>query len=174
MSMNVKSGDNVVVISGKDAGKQGKVLTVNPKTNRVVVAGVNIISKHQKARKAQDKSEIVKTEGAIDVSNVMIVCPTCGKATRVKHIVNEDGKKVRVCKCGAVLDKKFVKETKKAAKKSADADAKKAQEKAKSSDAKEKAVEARETRKKSEKQKATSVNKDTKIAGARKSSQRGV
>ena len=155
MSMNVKSGDNVVVISGKDAGKQGKVLTVNPKTNRVVVAGVNIISKHQKARKAQDKSEIVKTEGAIDVSNVMIVCPTCGKG-------------------GAVLDKKFVKETKKAAKKSADADAKKAQEKAKSSDAKEKAVEARETRKKSENQKATSVNKDTKIAGARKSSQRGV
>ena len=113
--MNVKTGDTVVVITGKDAGKTGKVLRVSPKTNRVVVEGVNIVSKAQKAKRAQEKSEIKKVEAAIDVSNVMPVCPKCGKATRVKH-AEVDGKKVRVCKCGANLDEKKVekKEKKKA------------------------------------------------------------
>lgn len=106
-NMNVKTGDTVVVITGKDAGKIGKVLKVSPKTNRVVVEGVNIVSKAHKARSAQDKSEFQKTEAAIDVSNVMPICPKCGKATRVKHAV-VDGKKVRVCKCGANLDEKKV------------------------------------------------------------------
>ena len=106
--LNVKKGDTVVVITGKDAGKKGKVVASYPKKNRVVVEGVNIITKHRKPRSAQDKGGIVKHEGTIDVSNVMIVCPSCGKATRVKHTV-VDGKNVRVCKCGAVLDKKFVK-----------------------------------------------------------------
>lgn len=107
-TLNVKKGDNVVVIAGKDAGKKGKVLASYPKKNRVVVEGVNIITKHRKPRSAQDKGGIVKHEGTIDVSNVMIICPTCGKATRVKHNV-VDGKNVRVCKCGAVLDKKYSK-----------------------------------------------------------------
>lgn len=106
-NMNVKTGDTVVVITGKDAGKIGKVLKVSPKTNRVIVEGVNIVSKAHKARSAQDKSEFKKTEAAIDVSNVMPVCPKCGKATRVKHAI-VDGKKVRVCKCGANLDEKKV------------------------------------------------------------------
>lgn len=167
-SLNVKSGDNVLVITGKDAGKQGKVLVVYPKTNRVIVEGVNIISKHQKARKAQDKSEIVKKEGAIDVSNVMVVCPTCGKPTRVKHSVNEEGKKIRVCKCGAALDKKFVKETKKAAKKAEPAKA------AKTAVKKEAATEEKPKKTVDKKVVATAANKETKVAGARKSSQRGV
>ena len=111
-TLNVKSGDTVLVISGKDAGKQGKVLRTCPKTGRVVVEGVNIISRHQKARKAQEKSSIVKKEGTIDVSNVMVVCPSCGKPTRIKHTVDANGKSARVCKCGAALDGKFVKETK--------------------------------------------------------------
>ena len=115
-NLNVKSQDTVLVISGKDAGKQGKVLRVYPKTNRIIVSGVNMISKHQKARKAQEKSSIVKKEGTIDVSNVMVVCPSCGKPTRVKHALNEEGKMVRVCKCGAALDKKYVKDDKKAKK----------------------------------------------------------
>ena len=114
-TLNVKTGDTVVVIAGKDAGKQGKVLRTYPSKNRIIVSGVNMISRHTKARKAQEKSSIVKKEGTIDVSNVMIVCPVCGKATRVKHTV-QDGKSVRVCKCGAALDKKYVKETKKSAK----------------------------------------------------------
>lgn len=106
--LNIKKGDQVVVITGKDAGKKGKVLASYPSKNRVVVEGVNIITKHKKPRSAQDKGGIVKHEGTIDVSNVMIVCPSCGKTTRVKHSV-VDGKHVRTCKCGAVLDKKYTK-----------------------------------------------------------------
>ena len=113
--MNVKINDNVLVIAGKDKGVQGKVLATSPKANTVTVEGVRIQKKHQRARKANETSEIVSQPGPIDASNVMVVCPTCGKATRVKHAV-VDGKKVRVCKCGAVLDKAF---SKKAAKNAA-------------------------------------------------------
>lgn len=112
LSMNVKTGDNVVVITGKDAGKQGRVLACYPKKNRIVVEGVNIISRHTKPRSAKEAGGIIKREGTIDVSNVMVICPECGKPTRVKHS-EVDGKKVRVCKCGAVLDKKYEKAAKK-------------------------------------------------------------
>ena len=123
MSMTVKKGDNVVVITGKEKGKQGKVLEVFPEQNRVLVDGVNIVSRHQKARNQQEKSGIVKKSAPVDASNVMVVCPSCGKATRVHH-KEIDGKKVRVCKCGVSLDKDFVKTTKKDAKKSAKAETK--------------------------------------------------
>ncbi len=117
MSMTVKKGDNVVVIAGKEKGKTGKVVEVFPKDNRVLVDGLNIVTKHQKARKQDEKSAIVKKSAPIEASNVMVVCPVCGKATRVAH--NEiEGKKVRTCKkCAASLDKEFVKATKKEAKK---------------------------------------------------------
>ncbi len=115
--MNVKVNDNVLVIAGKDKGVQGKVLATSPKANTVVVEGVRIQKKHQKARKANETSKIVEVPGPIDASNVMVVCPKCGKATRVKHNV-VDGKKVRVCECGAVLDKAY---SKKAAAKAAEA-----------------------------------------------------
>ena len=106
--MNVKLNDTVVVITGKDAGKQGKVIATSPKSNTVTVEGVNLQSKAKKARKANEVSQIVKKEGAIDASNVMVGCAGCGKGVRVKHTVVE-GKKVRVCaKCGAVLDKAYV------------------------------------------------------------------
>ena len=102
--MNVKLNDNVVVITGKDAGKQGKVIATSPKNNTVTVEGINIQSKASKARRANETSQIVKKEGPIDASNVMVVCAGCGKGVRVKHQL-VDGKKVRVCgKCGAVLD----------------------------------------------------------------------
>lgn len=118
--MNVKKNDTVLVITGKDAGKTGKIISALPKANRVVVEGVNIQKKHTKARSAQDVSKIVEKAGAIDASNVMVVCPTCNKATRVAYKTEGD-KKVRVCKkCGAILDgAKEVKEVKKVAKKSA-------------------------------------------------------
>lgn len=117
MSMTVKKGDNVVVISGKEKGKTGKVSEVFPKTNRVLVDGINIVSKHQKARKQNEKSEIVQKSAPIEASNVMVVCPVCNKATRVAHSEIE-GKKARTCKkCNASLDKEFVKATKKEAKK---------------------------------------------------------
>jgi large subunit ribosomal protein L24 len=113
--MNVKLNDNVVVITGKDAGKQGKVIATSPKTGKVTVEGVNVQKKAQKARRANEVSKIVEQEGAIDVSNVMVMCDACGKAVRVKHSV-VDGKKVRVCaKCGAVLDKAYAGKNAKAA-----------------------------------------------------------
>ena len=112
--MNVKVNDNVLVIAGKDKGVQGKVLATSPKANTVVVEGVRVQKKHEKARKANETSKIVEVPGPIDASNVMVVCPTCGKATKVKHNV-VDGKKVRVCACGAVLDKAYSKKAAKAA-----------------------------------------------------------
>ena len=105
--MNVKLNDNVLVITGKDAGKQGKVIATSPKSGKVVVEGVNIQKKAKKARRANESSQIVEQPGAIDVSNVMVVCDACSKPVRVKYSV-EGGKKVRVCpKCGAVLDKAY-------------------------------------------------------------------
>ncbi len=106
--MNVKVNDNVLVIAGKDKGVQGKVLATSPKANTVIVEGVRIQKKHQKARRANETSKIVEIPGPIDASNVMVVCPACGKAVRIKHAV-VDGKKVRVCGCGAVLDKAYSK-----------------------------------------------------------------
>ena len=103
--MFVKAKDQVVVISGKDKGKQGKVLSAQPKTGKVAVEGVAMVTKHQKARAQGQPGGIVHKEAYIDASNVMLVCPKCGKATRVAHKVLEDGKKVRVCKkCGAQID----------------------------------------------------------------------
>lgn len=116
MSLRIKKGDTVVVIAGKDNGKTGTVLEVSPKTNKVVVDGVNVVSRHQKPRSQQDKGGIIKKNAAIDASNVMVVCPSCGKATRIKA-GEVNGKKVRVCKCGAALDKANAKAVKKEAKK---------------------------------------------------------
>lgn len=125
--MNVKKGDNVMVITGKDAGKVGKVLKVNKDTNRIYVEGVNIVSKSRKPRNAQDSGGIIKQEGTIDVSNVMHVCPSCGAVVRVKHELKEVGgktKSFRICpKCSASLDEKkpsAKKVAKKAAKKKAE------------------------------------------------------
>ena len=119
MSLHVKKGDNVLVITGKDKNKTGNIISANPSDNTVVVAGVKIISKHQKPRKAGEKGGINKYEGKIDASNVQIICPACGKATRIGYAV-VDGKKVRVCKkCGESLDSKAKKEVAKTTKKEA-------------------------------------------------------
>ena len=110
--MKVKVNDNVLVITGKYKGKQGNVLKTYPDDKKVIVEGVNIVHKHEKARRANDTSKIVTEEAPIDVSNVEVVCDKCGKATRVAHTVI-DGKKVRICKnCGASLDKAYVKKVK--------------------------------------------------------------
>ena len=110
--MKVKVNDNVQVLTGKYKGKQGKVLKTDPKAGKVIVEGVNIVHKHEKARKANDTSKIVTEEAFIDASNVEVVCDKCGKATRVAHSM-VDGKKVRVCKkCGASLDKAYSKKSK--------------------------------------------------------------
>ena len=101
--MNGKKNDTVVVLSGKDKGKQGKVLSVNPEAGKVVVEGVSVATRHQKARRQGEEGGIVKKETPIYACKVMTVCPKCNKATRVAHKI-VDGKKVRVCKhCGAEI-----------------------------------------------------------------------
>ncbi len=103
MAMNVKKGDTVVVLSGKDKGKQGKVLSTVPSEAKVVVEGINMVTCHVKARRQGEESNIVKREAALYASKVQVVCPKCGKATRVAHKIT-DGKKARICKkCGAEL-----------------------------------------------------------------------
>ena len=101
--MNIKKDDKVVVLSGKDKGKQGEVLVAEPKTGKVVVKGVNVATKHQKPRQQGQEGGIIKVETPIYASKVQLVCPKCGKNTRVGHKI-ADGKKVRVCKkCGAEI-----------------------------------------------------------------------
>ena len=111
--MHVKSNDQVVVISGKDKGKKGKITAAFPKAGRVTVEGVNLVTKHQKARNAMQPGGIIKKELPIDASNVMLICPKCGKASRVAHKVTtvtlengkQDRKMIRVCKkCNADID----------------------------------------------------------------------
>ena len=101
--MNIKRDDKVIVLSGKDKGKEGKVLSVDPKAGKVIVEGVSVASKHSKPRKQGDKGGIIKVETPVYACKVMVVCPKCGKPTRVAHKL-ENGKNVRVCKkCGANL-----------------------------------------------------------------------
>ena len=102
--VHVKTGDTVIVISGKDKGKKGQVLAVSPKEGKVIVEKVNIVSKHVKPRRMGEQGGIVKAEGAMYASKVQIVCPRCKKPTRIGHKINEDGTKNRICrKCGEIL-----------------------------------------------------------------------
>ena len=101
--MNIKRDDKVIVLSGKDKGTEGKVLSVDPKAGKVIVEGVSVASKHSKPRKQGEKGGIIKLETPIYACKVMVVCPKCGKPTRVAHKL-ENGKNVRVCKkCGATM-----------------------------------------------------------------------
>lgn len=102
--MNIKSNDKVIVLSGRDKGKTGEVLKADPKGGKVIVQGVSVATKHQKARKQGEESAIIKVETPIYACKVMVVCPKCDKPTRVAHKQNDAGKNVRVCKhCGAEL-----------------------------------------------------------------------
>ena len=105
--LHVKTGDTVVVISGDSKGVRGKVIASSPEEKKVIVEGANIVSKHSKARRQGEKSQIVKTEGAIYASKVQLVCPKCDKGVRTKdaYVTNGDKQvKVRVCaKCGAEI-----------------------------------------------------------------------
>lgn len=114
--LGVKIGDNVVIIAGKDKGKTGTINATSVENNKVIVEGINIQNKNKKARKATEKSEIIKKEGPVDCSNVMVICPTCNKATRIGRKALDE-KNIRVCKkCGASLDtdRKITKAVKKA------------------------------------------------------------
>jgi large subunit ribosomal protein L24 len=103
----IRRNDNVVVITGKDRGKRGRVLKVVPSTNRLVVEGVNFIKRHTKPNpQRQIKGGVVEREASVHASNVQLVCPECGKPTRLGRKILNDGRKVRVCrKCEGVVDK---------------------------------------------------------------------
>ena len=101
--MFVRKDDQVVVLSGRDKGKEGKVLAAMPKDGKLIIEGVNVASKHMKPRKQGEEGGIIKVETPIYACKVMVVCPKCGKPTRVGHTV-ADGKKTRACKkCGASI-----------------------------------------------------------------------
>ena len=100
--MNVKKGDKVVVLSGKDKGKESVIVRALPAEGKVVVEGVAVVKKAVRPNAQNQQGGFIQKETAIDASNVMLVCPKCGKPTRVGHDVNDKGDKVRVCKkCGA-------------------------------------------------------------------------
>ena len=102
--VHVRTDDTVVILTGKDKGKQGKVLEVSPKEQKVIVEGCNIISKHVKPRRMGETGGIVKAESPIYACKVQLVCPKCKKPTRVGAKINEDGTKERLCKkCGATF-----------------------------------------------------------------------
>ena len=105
--IQIRKGDQVRVIAGRDAGKSGRVLSINAKTNRVVVEHVAIVKRHTRPNPQKNiKGGIVEKEGPVNVSNVMIVCTSCGKHTRMGHTILPDGTKVRACRrCGTTLDK---------------------------------------------------------------------
>ena len=103
----IRRNDTVVVMTGKDSGKRGRVLKVLPEKNRLIVEGVNIIKRHTRPNPQKNiKGGIVTREASLHASNVQLVCPECGKMTRIGRRILADGRKVRVCrKCEGVVDK---------------------------------------------------------------------
>ncbi|MFS0724466.1 50S ribosomal protein L24 [Paenibacillus sp. 1P07SE] len=102
--LHVKKDDNVIVITGKDKGKKGRVIAAYPRENRVLVEGVNMVKKHARPTQQNPQGGILEQEAAIHVSNVMLLDPKSGKPTRIGYKVQDNGKKVRVAKSGAVID----------------------------------------------------------------------
>jgi large subunit ribosomal protein L24 len=107
LSTPIRKNDNVLVVTGRDRGKRGRVLKVIPETNRLVVEGVSLIKRHTKPNPQRNvKGGIVEREASVHASNVQIVCPECSAQTRIGRKLLGDGRKVRICrKCGGVVDK---------------------------------------------------------------------
>ena len=103
----IRRNDTVLVTAGKDRGKRGRVLKINPDTNRVLVEGVNLVSRHTRPNPGKNiKGGIMKREAPLHASNVQLVCPECSAVTRIGHRVLGDGRKVRICrKCQGVVDR---------------------------------------------------------------------
>jgi large subunit ribosomal protein L24 len=103
--MNIKKDDTVQVITGKDKGKKGKVRDVHPSQNTVIVEGLNIVKKHTKGTAGARQAGVIEQEAPLNASKVMVICPSCGKPSRVGHEIVSDGHKVRVCRnCGETFD----------------------------------------------------------------------
>jgi len=105
-SLHIRRGDTVIVLAGKDRGLRGKVVRAFPKAGRAVVEGVNKVKRHTKPTMQNPQGGIVTREAPVHVSNLMLVCPHCHRPTRARHVVTEEGKRVRACRrCEAVIDR---------------------------------------------------------------------
>jgi len=106
VKLHVRKDDQVIVLTGKDQGKKGKIVSASPEKGRVVVEGINMVSRHRKATPNVAQGGIIKQEAPMHSSNVMVICPSCKKPTRISHKEMTDGKFVRTCKkCGENIDK---------------------------------------------------------------------
>ena len=104
--VNLKKGDNVLVISGEDKGKKGKIVSISPKKLKAIVEGVNFLKKHVKPTEKTPQGGIVDQEGTINVTNLKLICNKCNQPTTIKREKIKEGKRVRVCKkCGEIIDK---------------------------------------------------------------------
>lgn len=102
--MKIKKGDNVKIICGKDRGKKGKVLKVFPKENKIIVEGLNLRIKHVRPKKAGEKGQRIQFPASLNISDIMLICPKCGRQTRIGYKMLDSGKKVRICKkCKEVI-----------------------------------------------------------------------
>ena len=101
MTLRLKKGDNVKVLSGKDSGKTGKILSVDPKRGKIMVEGINLLTRHQRPKKSGQKGQKVRLPAAMSASKLIVICSHCNKTTRIGFRINEKGLKLRVCKkCG--------------------------------------------------------------------------
>ena len=104
--INLKKGDNVLVISGEGKGKKGKIVDIFPQKNQTIIEGVNFLKKHAKPTQKVPQGGVIKQEGSIHTSNVRLICNKCNKPTSIKREKIKEGKKVRICKkCGEIIDK---------------------------------------------------------------------
>lgn len=105
MSLGIKKNDTVIVISGKEKGKKGRVLSLMLSKGKIIVEKINVIKKHMKPSKKYSQGGIIDKEAPVQISNLMLVCPRCSKPTRISNVVLNDGKKIRVCKkCKETID----------------------------------------------------------------------
>jgi large subunit ribosomal protein L24 len=102
--MRIRKGDTVVVLTGDDAGRRGKVLKVFPTKSRAIVEGVNFIKRHTRPSRSNQQGGIIEKEASLHVSNIAMICPRCDQRTRIRVRILEDGSRVRVCrKCGEMM-----------------------------------------------------------------------
>ena len=107
MGLKIRKGDRVTVLGGKDKGKKGKILKISRKKEQVIIEGVNVVKKHTKPAKDNPKGGIIQKEAPIHISNVMVICPSCSKPTRIGFTKNKAGSKARVClRCEAEIGNK--------------------------------------------------------------------
>lgn len=105
MGLSIKKNDTVIVITGREKGKRGRVLSVYPAKGRVIIEKINIIKRHMRPSRKYTQGGIIEKEAPLHISNVMLICPKCSKPTRISSTVLSDGKKVRACKkCREVVD----------------------------------------------------------------------